>query len=329
MPRPPEFKTLHATFSTSLTATLGTPRLLRYDHGAHPLEDLPGHVRAASSIRRQGHRLVILQDDVSALAVLDPSTGSTHSILLPAGPDGARVFDDARGNKKFKMDLEACVVLPDGRLVAFGSGSSAQREKIVTIAAGKGAMAQQLSGSDLYASLRIHAAARGTRLNIEGAVVHGDWLRLLQRGNGRRGGESWNAILDISLNKFVGWLDGRNPLPPVRRIFEANLGDVAGVAFGFTDAAVTDDGRVAFLACAEDTEDALSDGPVLGCRFGWLDADDQAAVMTTIVDRSGQPTHLKLEGIETRIDGGSVFDVVADMDRGDEPAQIAELIVRD
>ena len=329
MPRSPEFKSLHASLSKSLAATLGTPQLLRYDHGAHPLEDLPGHVRAASSIRRQGNRLVILQDDVSAFAVLDPSTGSTHPILLPAGPDGARVFDDTRGNKKFKMDLEACVVLPDGRLVAFGSGSSPQREKIVTIAAGKAAMAQQLSGSDLYAALRIHAAARGARLNIEGAVVHGAWLRLLQRGNGKRGSEPWNAILDISLNKFVGWLDGRNTLPPVRRIFEVNLGDVAGIAFGFTDAAVTDDGRVAFLACAEDTDDALIDGPVLGCRFGWLAADDQDVVMTPIVDSDGQPTRLKLEGIETRIDGGSVFDVVADMDRGDEPAQLAELTVRD
>ena len=328
MPRSPELHTLRASLSTSLTATLGTPRLLRYDHGAHPLEDLPGHVRAASSIRRQGQRLVILQDDVSALAVLDPSTGSTHPILLPAGPDGARVFDDARGNKKFKMDLEACVVLPDGRLVAFGSGSSPQREKIVTIAAGKGAMAQQLSGSDLYAGLRSHSAARGTRLNIEGAVVHGDRLRLLQRGNGKRGGESWNAILDIPLDRFVGWLDGRNPLPSVRRILEVDLGAVAGVSFGFTDAAVTDDGRIALLACAEDTEDALDDGPVLGCRFGWLDADDRAVVMTTIVDSDGQPTRLKLEGIETRIAGGSVFDVVADMDRGDEPARLAELVVR-
>ena len=329
MSRPPEFKTLRATLSTSLTATLGTPRLLRYDHGPHPLEDLPGHVRAASSIRRQSHRLVILQDDVSALAVLDPLTGSTQPILLPAGPDGARVFDDSRGNKKFKMDLEACVVLPDGRLVAFGSGSSPQREKIVTIASGKGAMAQLLSGSDFYACLRVHAAAHDTRLNIEGAVVHGDRLRLLQRGIGESGGKSWNAILDLPLNRFVGWLDGRNPLPSVRRILQVDLGAVAGVSLGFTDAAVTGDGRVAFLACAEDTDNVLTDGPVLGCRFGWLDPDDQAAVMTTIVDRDGQPTQLKLEGIEIRLDGGSVFDVVADMDRGDEPAQLVELIVRE
>jgi hypothetical protein len=329
MSRAPELHTPRASLSASLTATLGTPRPLLYDHGAHPLEDLPAHVRAASSIRRQGHRLVILQDDVSALAVLDPATGSTQPILLPAGPNGARVFDDERGNKKFKLDLEACIVLPDGRLVALGSGSSPQREKIVTIAAGKGALAQQFAGSDLYANLRVHADARGARLNIEGAVVQGRWLRLLQRGHGKRGFEPWNAILDVSLDEFEGWLDGPNAVPPVRRILEVHLGEVAGVPLGFTDAAVTDDGRIAFLACAEDTEDALIDGPVVGCRFGWLDADDRAVVMTDVVDGDGRPTHLKLEGIETRAGNGTVFDVVADMDRGDQPGQIAELVVRD
>jgi len=329
MAHPTELRTLHSSLSSSLTATLGVPRPLVYDHGAHPLEDLPAHVRAASSIRRQGNRLVILQDDVSALAVLDPSTGSTYPILLPTGPDRARVFDDERGNKKLKLDLEACIVLPDGRLVAFGSGSSPQREKIVTVAPGKGAMAQQMSGEDLYAGLRAHSDAHGARLNIEGAVVQGEWLRLLQRGNGKRGFEPWNAILDVALDKFVSWLDGRHPFPPVRRIVEIHLGDLAGVPFGFTDAAVTDDGRVAFLACAEDTEDALSDGPVMGCRFGWLDAEDQSVIVTPVVDGEGQPTHLKLEGIEVHTGSGTVFDVVADMDRGHEPAQIVELVVRE
>jgi hypothetical protein len=329
MPNAPELHALHATLSSTLTATLGTPRPLLYDHGAHPLEDMPAHVRAASSIRRQGQRLVILQDDVNALAVLDPATGSTQSILLPAGPGGARIFDDVRGNKKLKLDLEACIVLPDGRLVAFGSGSSPQREKIVTVAAGRGAMAQQISASDLYASLRVHAAARAARLNIEGAVVQGDWLRLLQRGSGKRKFKPWNAILDVSFDKFLVWLDGRHPFPPVRRIYEVNLGDVAGVPFGFTDAAVTDDGRIAFVACAEDTEDAIDDGLVLGCRFGWLDVENQTVVVTPVVDAGGQPTHLKLEGIETRVGNGAVFDVVADMDRGNEPAQIAELVVRE
>jgi hypothetical protein len=325
----PELRTLHATLSPSLIATLGTPRPLLHRHGAHPLEDLPAHVRAASSVRRHRGRLVILQDDVNALAVLEPSTGSVTSILLPAGPDQARVFDDARGNKKFKLDLEASVVLPDGRLVAFGSGSSPHREKIVTVAAQDDAAAQQISGEALYRHLRVHVDARGARLNIEGAVVHGPWLRLLQRGSGKRGFVPWNAILDVPLEPFSGWLDGRQACPPVRRIVEVSLGDAGGVPFGFTDAAVAADGRIAFLACAEDTADARDDGPVLGCRFGWLDPETRAAVMAPIVDGTGQPTLYKLEGIETRADAEAVFDVVADVDNGETPALIAELTVRE
>jgi hypothetical protein len=325
----PELNTLQVTLSTRLTATLGAPRPLRYDHGAYPNEDLPGHVRAASSVRRHGHRLVIAQDDVSALASLDPATGITQPILLPMGPSGARVFDDVRGNKKLKLDLEASIVLPDGRFIALGSGSSPHREKIVTVAAGEGALAQQLTATPLYSTLRAQAQARGARLNIEGAVVQGAWLRLLQRGNGQRGFVPWNALLDVPLRQFVGWLDGRNAFPAVGRVLEMQLGDVDGVPFGFTDAAVTADGRMAFLACAEDTADALDDGPIMGCRFGWLAADDRAAVMTPVVDAMGKPTHLKLEGIEARAGSNSEFDVVADMDRGDEPAQIAELVVRE
>jgi hypothetical protein len=328
MALPTPIATLHATLSPRLTATLGVPQPLLYDHGAHPVEDLPAHVRAASSIRRQGERLVIAQDDVNALATLDLATGVTRPILLPTGPDGARVFDEGRGNKKLKLDLEASIVLPDGRFVALGSGSSPLREKIVTVGPAAGALAQQLAGSELYAALRTHAQSRGARLNIEGAVVQGPWLRLLQRGNGKRDYQPWNAIFDLPLDAFLAWLDGRGAVPAVERILEVHLGDIAGVPFGFTDAAVTPDGRMAFLACAEDTADALDDGPVLGCRFGWLAADDRSAVTTPVLDAQGRPTHLKLEGIEVRPESESVFDVVADMDRGDEPAQIAELVVK-
>lgn len=324
-----ESHALRATRSSRLEAKLGPPRPLRYDHGAHPMEDLPAHVRAASSVRRQGQRLIIAQDDVAALVLLDTATGSTQPILLPAGPDGARIFDESRGNKKLKLDLEASVLLPDGRFVAFGSGSSPHREKIVTVGADAGALPQLMAGTVLYATLRGFANQRGARLNIEGAVVQGPWLRLLQRGMGKRGFHAWSAMLDLPLAAFVRWLDGRASAPAVQRVIDVNLGDIDGVPLGFTDAAVTADGRMAFIACAEDTADAIDDGPVLGCCFGWLDAEALVAETTLIVDRDGRPTALKLEGIEARPGSASLFDVVADMDRGDEPAQIAELVVRE
>jgi hypothetical protein len=158
MSRPPEFKTLAARLSTSLSATLGAPRPLRYDRDAGPASALPAHVRAASAIRRQGTRLVILQDDVSALVLLDPVTGSTRPVLLPAGEGGARVFDDGLGNKKFKLDLEASVVLPDGRLLALGSGSSRRREQIATLADEPGALALLSSGAEKLTGAAIPSA---------------------------------------------------------------------------------------------------------------------------------------------------------------------------
>jgi hypothetical protein len=75
---------------------------------------LVAHVRAASALRRLGDRLVVVQDDVNALAVLDTSTATLTPVLLPPGHESARVFDDLRGNKAWKMDLEACAALPDG-----------------------------------------------------------------------------------------------------------------------------------------------------------------------------------------------------------------------
>lgn len=104
---------------------------------------------------------------------------------------------------------------------------------------------------------------------------------------------------------------------------------IDGVPLGFTDAAVTVDGRMAFIACAEDTADAIDDGPVLGCCFGWIDPESCSAVTAIVLDADGRPTTLKLEGIEARPGSAVLFDVVADTDRGDEPAQIAELSVRE
>jgi hypothetical protein len=289
---------------------------------------VPGFVRAASAIRRLGARLVIVQDDVNALAIVDAVTGETRPLLLPAGPDGERMFDDLRGNKALKLDLEACVRLPDGRLVAFGSGSSLLRDRLVVLDITRDAAPRIVDAPALYAVLRSRAVERSAELNIEGGVVQGGWLRLMQRGHGKRPTAMWNAVLDFTLAEFVAWLDGHlRTAPRLQRELDVDLGGVSGVAYGFTDAALTVSGRIAFVACAEDSADARSDGPVLGCRFGWLAADGRTGTMTDVLDPDGQPTRLKLEGIETFEDHESLFQVVADMDRPDEPAVLGTLSV--
>jgi hypothetical protein len=319
---------LVVAYDRRLKAHLSQLRPLHYAAGADPKNDLPGFVRAASAIRRAGARLVIVQDDVNALAIVDPYTGITRPLLLPAGPAGERVFDDLRGNKPLKLDLEACVRLPYGRLVAFGSGSSPLRERLVVLDLAREAVPRIVEAPPFYAALRAQAAARSAELNIEGAVVQSGYLRLLQRGHGKRRSALWNAVLDFALADFTGWLDGKREVPPLQRALEVDLGGVSGVPFGFTDGCVTVSGRLAFLACAEDSVDVRSDGPVLGCRFGWLGADGRHGTMTDVLGPDGHPTRLKLEGIETVEDNETLFQVVADMDRPDEPAVLGTLAVR-
>ena len=320
---------IEARVDPTLRAVLSKGRELFFSRDPGQPPGLLAHVRAASALRRLGDRLVVVQDDVNALAVPDTSTATLTPLLLPPGHEGRRVFDDLRGNKAWKMDLEACAALPDGRLVAFGSGSSRRRERIVVLSSARGASVKVVEAARLYERLRAEAAAHRSELNIEGAaVVQDDGLWLLQRGHGSRATSAWNALVRLPLESFLDWLDHGAALPEIAAVVEARLGSSpGGVPFGFTDAAVASDGRLAYLACAEDSLDVRTDGPVHGCRFGWLDLASGEAVSADVLEEDGRPTRIKLEGIETRPGVTGLFDVVADLDCPETPARLAELRV--
>jgi hypothetical protein len=311
---------LTARFDASSVATLSELEPLRYESAAEL--GLPGHVRAASAVRRFAQRLVIVQDDVNALAVRD-SSGAVRPVLLPPHSSGRRVFDDAHGNKRDKLDLEACVSLREDLLVAIGSGSTPGRERLV---AWNGRDAPiVVDGASLYRDLRDAVTRGATRLNIEGAVVMGTIVKLFHRGNDARGVGA-NAIADVDSGELASWLAGRGPSPRIAGVTTADLGDTRGVPFGFTDAAVLDAEHVVVLACAEDSACAISDGAVLGARVGVLEREHLR--MVDVCDASGVPTRLKLEGIETRPGDAFVFDVVADIDLPSAPAQLGRLTWR-
>lgn len=310
-----------ARLEPALVATLRDLRPLIYADGGSPGDDRPAHVRSASSVRRLGSRLVIVQDDVQVLAFV--ARDGVEAVLLPRGEGGRRVFDDGLGNKHAKMDLEAGVRLDDDRLLALGSGSTPARERMVLL---ERDAVRVIEASALYAALRAEPRFSGSELNVEGAVVIDGALRLFQRGNGapREGLAAVNATVDLVLAEVLAWLDGAGPPPALGAITQYDLGAIQGASYGFTDAAIMADGRVAFVACAEASPDVVRDGEVLGCRFGLLEPTQ--ATVTEIVEVDGQPTRLKIEGIEPRPEPGA-FDVVVDMDRPDEPSRIGLLHV--
>ncbi|MFK0276201.1 DUF6929 family protein [Ensifer sp. NPDC090286] len=274
------------------------------------------HLSAASGLQRLGTALYVIADDELHLGVF-PVVGSGRGRLI-------RLFDgelpETRGaRKKRKPDLEALSVLPpfgefsNGALFAIGSGSRPNRKKGVLLGLdAQGAIVTPPKSVDL--SFILDPIERGFgELNIEGAVVVGEELRLLQRGNKRRND---NAIAHYPLIAVLNALSNGqvDPLGP-STVDRFDLGAIHGTPFGFTDAAALPNGEIVFSAVVEDTENAYLDGPCLGAGIGII--DERGTLV--FFDRLEYPH--KIEGIHaTAGDGVVELLLVTDADNPDIPA---------
>lgn len=336
-------------------ATLRGLRPMGFRLGADPAQDRLGYVRAASAIRRVAGGYVVVQDDANVLALL-PSVDAAdrcEALLLPPGADGRRLFGPSLGNKAHKLDLEAAIVLPDGRFVAFGSGSTPARCRLVVWSGADGgtsegigasAPAQVVDAAAFYQALADEPAFAGSELNVEGATLAGGLLLLAQRGNGAadRPIAPVDALVALDLAAFVAWLDGRGPLPALGAVVQLALGDVDGVRLTVTDLVALpgpggpqpspwgrDLGPIALLTAAEASPNTYDDGEVVGCRLALWDAAGLTSFDIQVQDGAGVASActLKLEGIEIveQRDDALVFVVVVDMDDESQPAQVGEL----
>lgn len=299
---------------------------LRYADGADPSLDRPAHVRAASAVRRVGARWVFAQDDAAFVAWQD-ADGLVRSVPMPTPVPGVRLFDDARGNKKRKLDLEAAFVWPvrgAEAFVALGSGSTAARERVVVTRftdAGAGTPVV-IDARALYQALRACTAFRGAELNLEGAVALpcGD-VCLLQRGNGaaKDGLTPVDATCVIDGAWWDALIRGASVEAPVLRdVTTWDLGVLGGCRLTFTDAVAVSETLLWFTASAEDSPDTYRDGEVVGSAVGWW--DDGGAGFAVLVDADGQPVRDKVEGIE-RGDAPDRVVLVVDPDDPTRPAE--------
>lgn len=319
-----------STEDPALRATVASRRALRYGEGHDPGLDRPGHVRAGSGLGWLGGRLAVVQDDANFLALVDPRTGRTTALTLPAGDGGRRQFDAGRGNKHRKLDLESCVVI-DERLIAFGSGSTSARETLLVVVPGRPAELVELPA--LYRALREAPGlcARGG-LNIEGAALHRADVVFFQRGNGAivDGVAPVNATCRVDRAGLLAHLaaPASAPAPAVRDVREWELGHVDVTRLSFTDAAATFDDRLLFLAAAEDSPDTYDDGPVAGTVLGVLDGFDGPAPAgrhALLRDAAGAPVRIKAEGLALDRDDPRRAWLVVDADDPDAPAELLEV----
>jgi hypothetical protein len=282
--------TLRARFDETLSA-----RVVE----AHPL---PG-VRAGSALWRSGERLLAVQDDAWSAVWIDPHTRELQPL----------VFDGDGGPlpKREKPDFEAAVAMPDGSVCLLGSGSRRGRCRIIHWRPeGKPAL-DVFDGDAIYGAVQ-QQLQLAHRPNIEGGCVLGKKLRLFHRGAGGRP----SATIDLPLRVLNG------AAPQILAHCWYKLGEIAGITLGFTDASVIDETRVLYLAAAENSGDAIADGPVAGSAVGVIDAN--GARWTRLIEADGRPSLRKVEGLALDPGGLSGW-LLTDPDDPEIPAELCRL----
>jgi hypothetical protein len=160
--------------------------------------------------------------------------------------------------KKNKADFEAIAYFADS-LYVFGSGSTANRNKMIQLNDTDKKIIATHDLTDLYAVMQNFGEINPEDFNIEGATYNGQNWYLLNRGNG------------ISNKNVLFTIAGKNLTNDFQILSNAyKLPKIKGVRSSFTDAILVDD-TLYFLASAEDTQSTYDDGEVLGSLIGSID----------------------------------------------------------
>lgn len=266
----------------------------------------PLELSSASGLVHQDGRVFVVADDEHFLDAYELESGKRERLMLPLSDS---LPASAAERKRAKADLESLVVLQEGLLLAIGSGSSPARERAVVIDVETNTVRGVVDLKLLYAALR----EKLPMLNIEGACVGGDVLRLLHRGNASHP----SAIVELDLPKVLEYIDARTPLSGelIKRVIPVEIGMLDGVTLGFTDACPfeSDASQFYFLAAAEDTPNPYDDGVCVGSVLGRIDSEGRVLRLERIAGRH------KMEGLSIR---NGVALMVADPD---SPGVLASL----
>ena len=308
-----------ARHSGGMRVFVGGGRRLHFDDGSP--------VTAASAIAPLGDGWLVAQDDATIAAWRRPGSVVPVRVLPPV--EGLDRFSEAAGTKRFKPDLEvACPAVVDGEpaVLLLGSGSSPRRMHGVLVRLVDGEPVTTAADlSPLYERTAAELGLPLDQLNLEGAARHEDRVRWFQRGNLAAGIAS--ASVDLSLQVVVAAVLDRADASevPVGRALRYDLGEVEGVGLAVTDAVALPDGRMLLSAAAEDTPNAVDDGPVVATALALV--DDATVVAVEPLPEVDGHVH-KVEGLALRAVEGGTVHLLAVVDDDDPDAPSAELDLR-
>jgi hypothetical protein len=294
-------------------------RELRFDDGTP--------VTAASGIAPLGDGWLIAQDDATFAAWRRAGSVTPVRVLPPV--EGHDRFSAAAGTKHLKPDLEvACPaeVAGEPAVLLMGSGSAPRRKRGVLVRLADGQPLVSAADLDpLYGHVASYLGLPPDQLNLEGASRHGAMVRWFNRGNRAAGVPS--ASVDVPVEGLVAAVLGRTSAASVGvdQPYVYELGEVDGVGLAVTDAITLPDGRVLLSAAAEDTPNAVDDGPVVATALVLVDG---AQVLDAVPLPEVRGRVHKVEGLALREVRGDQVLLLAVVDDDDPSAPSAELELR-
>ena len=284
-------------------------------------------VTAASAIAPLGDGWLIASDDSTSAAWRRPGGTTPVRVLPPV--EGHDLFSEAAGTKRLKPDLEvACPAEVDGgpAVLLLGSGSTDRRMRGVLVRLEHGQpVVQAAELGPLYRAVAAALDCAADQLNLEGASRHGDTVRWFNRGNLAAGVHP--GSVDLPLADLVSAVLGRTPpaAVPVSRPRRYALGEVEGVGLAVTDAVALPDGRLLLSAAAEDTPNAIDDGPVVAAALVLVDGETVLAT-AAFPEPDGQ-VH-KVEGLALREARDGEVRLLAVVDADDPRTPSVQLSLR-
>lgn len=247
------------------------------------------YITAASGLTLVNDRFYLVADDELGIVSLDMN-GNGKFIKVFEG----KLPEEKKERKKLKPDFESLLYLPArNALLCLPSGSRPNRVRAAVVSL-EGNV-QELMLENVMTEL----GAIFPELNIEGAVLLNEKIRLFQRGNGSL---HQNAIIDLNLNSFL-----KDEIKDIK-IKEITLPPL----MSFTDAGIFNE-VCWFIAVAENTESTYLDGEFMGAMLGKLSTDGKV-IATWPLDIKSKP-----EGIAFK---DSKFYLVTDDDDRTKPSKL-------
>lgn len=293
-----------------------TVRALRFADGSP--------VRAASAVAPFGDGWLVAQDDAAHAAWVRADVISRVRVVPPV--EGHDLFA-AKDMKHLKPDLEAaCAVDVEGEqgVLLLGSGSGPRRQRLAVVLGARdpGAVATEMPG--LYARMTALLELADDQLNLEGACLVDGRLRWFARGNLAAGVPS--ASVDVDPRALVaavlGGCDAEAELASPTRY---DFGAVDGVGLEVSDAVALPGGQVLVSLSAEDSPNAVDDGPVVATALALLDGAD--VVARAMLPELGGQVH-KVEGLTLLECSSTGARLLAVVDDDDDTVPSASLVLR-